>query len=106
MTRFLGVSSFALALGALALQAAELTPVGRWTTVDDKTGKPKAIVLIYEQNGQIFGKVDTILNPDRVGRHCDQCSDERKNQPILGMVIVRSMKKQGDEYGGGDILDP
>lgn len=106
MTRFPGCCSFALVLCALAGQAAELTPVGRWTTVDDKTGKPKAIVQIYDQNGQLFGKVETALNPERAGRRCDQCTDERKGQLIVGMVILRGMKQQGNEYVGGDILDP
>ena len=87
-------------------KTAEPTPVGRWTTIDDKTGKPKAVVQVYEQNGLLFGKVEASLNPERANRRCEQCTDERKDQPIVGMVIIRSMKKQGDEYVGGDILDP
>lgn len=93
-------------LAAFAAYAADLTPVGRWRTVDDKTGKPRSIVLIYEQNGQYFGRVERSLNPATAGRRCDKCTDERKDQPIVGMVIVRSLKKDGDEFNGGDILDP
>lgn len=93
-------------LAAPALVFAQPTPVGAWRTVDDKTGKPRSIVRIYEENGRIFGRVEASLNPQTAGRVCDQCKDERKGQPIVGMVIIRGIRKAGDEFGGGDILDP
>ena len=97
----------ALCLSALALRAADpaATPAGRWRTFDDKTGKPKAIILLYEEKGLLFGRVETLVAPDAV-KICDKCSDERKGQPVTGMVVIRRMKKDGDEYTGGDILDP
>jgi uncharacterized protein (DUF2147 family) len=82
-----------------------LTPVGRWKTIDDKTGKPKSIVQIYVENGRFFGRVEATLNPD-ARKVCDLCKDERKNQPIVGMVIMRGLSQHGDEYSGGDIVDP
>jgi uncharacterized protein (DUF2147 family) len=96
-----------LCLSALALRAADsaATPAGRWRTVDDKTGKPKAIILLYQEKGLLFGRVETLVDPDAV-KICDKCSDERKGQAVTGMVVVRRMKKDGDEYTGGDILDP
>ena len=96
-----------LCLSALALRAADsaATPAGRWRTVDDKTGKAKAIILLYEEKGLFFGRVETLVDPDAV-KICDKCSDERKGQAVTGMVVVRRMKKDGDEYTGGDILDP
>jgi uncharacterized protein (DUF2147 family) len=84
----------------------EPTPVGFWKTVDDKTGKPRSIVRIYEENGKYFGRVEASLNPGRAGRRCDKCTDERKGQLIVGMVIVRGLQKDGNEFTGGDILDP
>ena len=84
----------------------EPTPLGRWKTVDDKTGKARSIVRIYEENGEFFGRVEQSLNPERAGRRCDKCTDERKDQLIVGMVIIRKLKKDGAEYSGGDILDP
>ena len=94
------------ALAALAAAAADPGIVGRWRTVDDKTGKPRAIVAIWEHNGQYFGKVEANLDPKNARERCDLCKDERKNQPMIGLVILRSLKRTGDEYGGGDILDP
>jgi len=95
-----------LCLGSLTIHAADSTPVGRWRTIDDKTGKPRSIVRIYEDNGQYFGRVEQSLNQATAGRRCDKCTDERKDQPIVGMVIIRSLRKDGEEYKGGDILDP
>ena len=96
-----------LCLSALALRAADsaATPAGRWRTFDDKTGKAKSIILVYEEKGLLFGRVETLVDPDAV-KICDKCSDERKGQPVTGMVVVRRMKKDGEEYTGGDILDP
>ena len=93
-----------LAGGSLAASV-DLTPAGVWKTIDDKTGKPRAIIRVYEQNGRWFGKVERSLAEEPRER-CDKCSDERKNQPIIGMVVLRNMQKRGDEYSGGDILDP
>jgi uncharacterized protein (DUF2147 family) len=97
-----------LCLSALALRGADFaaTPAGRWRTFDDKTpGKAKSIILLYEEKGLLFGRVETLVDPDAV-KICDKCSDERKGQAVTGMVVVRRMKKDGEEYTGGDILDP
>lgn len=88
-----------------AAQTDALTPVGRWRTIDDKTGKPKAIVRIYQENGRLFGRVEATLDPN-AEKICDSCKDERKNQPIAGMIVVRGLVRHGAEYSGGDILDP
>jgi uncharacterized protein (DUF2147 family) len=82
------------------------SPIGLWKTVDDKTGEPRAIVRIYEQDGRLFGKIESSFTPDAEHRVCAVCGDERKNHPILGLVIIRNMKHTDDEYSGGDILDP
>jgi uncharacterized protein (DUF2147 family) len=100
----------AAACAALALAGylfgADPSPVGAWRTVDDKTGKPRSIVRIYDEGGKLFGKVESGLNPETAARTCDQCKDERKGKPIVGMVIMRNLKAHGDEFDGGDILDP
>ena len=54
------------------------------------------------------GKVEKIFlkpgeDPDP---KCEKCEGERYNQPIIGMTILWGLTKQGDEYEGGEILDP
>jgi uncharacterized protein (DUF2147 family) len=83
-----------------------LSPMGAWKTFDDKTGKARAIVRIYEQDGRLFGRIEKSFTPGAESRVCAVCTDERKNQPIIGLLIVRNMKPDGGEYSGGDILDP
>jgi uncharacterized protein (DUF2147 family) len=97
---------FALVLLTVGrLFAADPAPFGVWKTIDDKTGTPKALVRIFERNGELFGKVEASLEGHKA-KICDLCKDDRKNQPMIGMEIIRHMKKSGDEYIGGDILDP
>ena len=94
------------AAGADPGAAAADSPIGLWKTVDDKTGKPRAIVRIYEQDGKLFGTIERSLMPGAEGRVCTACTDDRKDQPMLGLIIIRNMKRTDDGYAGGDILDP
>lgn len=93
-------------LVSIPCRAEDLTPVGLWKTIDDKTGKPKGLVRIYEEKGRLFGKIERSLDPQHAKEKCDKCSGDRKDHPILGLVVLRDMQKRGDEYSGGDILDP
>jgi len=91
-------------------QSAEVTlsPEGLWTTVDDHSGAPRARVRIYRQGESYFGRVEANLVPEEAEARCTSCKDERKDQPVVGMVILRDLKLEadGDGFGGGDILDP
>jgi uncharacterized protein (DUF2147 family) len=98
---------FLAAIPAMRSYSAEpASPIGVWKTFDDKTGSARAIVRIYEQDGKLFGRIEQSFTPGAETRVCAVCTDERKNQPILGLIIVRNMKPDGSEYAGGDILDP
>jgi uncharacterized protein (DUF2147 family) len=98
---------FLIAYPPAAAHAAEpASPVGLWKTFDDKTAKAKAIVRIYEQDGKLFGRIEQSFTPGAEHRVCVPCTDERKNQPIIGLLIIRNIKRDGNEYSGGDILDP
>jgi uncharacterized protein (DUF2147 family) len=88
------------------LLALEPSPVGFWKTVDDRTHKPRGIVRIYEENNQFFGKIETSFNPEEMTALCEKCTGDRKDAPVIGLVIMRGMTKRGSEYGGGEILDP
>ena len=82
------------------------SPLGFWQTIDDNTKEPRSIVEIYEEDGIVNGRIVKLINPDEPNPVCDECEDERKGQPIEGMVILENMTQDGDEWAGGQILDP
>ncbi|HZI02876.1 MAG TPA: DUF2147 domain-containing protein [Archangium sp.] len=106
-TRWLGLATLTVLFATSAL-AQETSVVGRWTTIDDETKKPKSVITIYEEGGKLFGKIEKLFRaPDEEQNPlCDKCEGALKNQPITGMVILRDLKKDGDEWSGGTILDP
>ena len=88
---------------------AQLTsPVGKWKTIDDNSGKTKSVVEIYEKGGKLFGKVLELFDPEKPDPLCEECAsdDPRHMKPIVGLEIIRNMKKDGSEWEEGDILDP
>jgi len=97
--------TFALIMCAVLTGTAQ-DVVGKWKTIDDETGKPKSTVEIYKQDGKIYGKVIEIVDPAKQDAICKDCPDDAKGQPIMGLVILKGLKKDGDEYSGGTILDP
>ncbi|TQK02809.1 DUF2147 domain-containing protein [Herbaspirillum sp. SJZ107] len=97
----------AIAATPLAM-AQDGSPVGLWKTIDDASGKPTALIRITEQQGELQGKIEKLFRAPNEDQNpkCVQCTDARKDQPIVGMTIVSGLKKTGDEYTGGEILDP
>ena len=100
----------ALLISALALPVlAQMTPVGVWRTVDDKTGEVSSEVRISDNAGVLSGRIEKLLRKDvKQDDVCDKCTDERKNKPVLGLEIIRGGKKADgkDLWEGGKILDP
>ncbi|WP_348797230.1 DUF2147 domain-containing protein [Flavobacterium adhaerens] len=82
------------------------TVLGKWKTIDDETGQAKSIVEIYEKSGKIYGKIIDIVNVEKRKALCTKCSGDDKNAPILGLIVIKGLVKDGDEYNGGRILDP
>ncbi|GAB3317851.1 DUF2147 domain-containing protein [Luteimonas notoginsengisoli] len=109
MRKQLLATAFALPLMVLAMAAsAQNSPTGRWKTIDDETGKVKSIVEITQAaNGALQGKVVEILQSDRgPNPTCDKCKGANKDKPVKGMTILWGLKKDGDEWNGGTVLDP
>ena len=77
-----------------------------WITQDDETGKKKSEVLLYKNNGKLYGKIINLLLEEDKGKICINCKGENKNLPIEGMVIVRGLKLNGKTWEEGTILDP
>ena len=83
------------------------SPAGLWKSIDDKTGKPRSLIRISEDNGVFSGVVEKgLLEGDTGERVCDKCTDERKDQKIIGMTIIKNIKQKDGNYAGGEILDP
>ena len=88
---------------------AQMTPVGTWHTVDEKTGEIKSQIVVSEAGGVVSGKIDKLLRKDaKQDAVCDECSDDRKGKPLLGLEIIRGAKKAADKnvWEDGKILDP
>ncbi len=103
-------SAIAIVIGLSSVAAmAQMTPVGLWKTIDDHDGSIKSEIRIVENGGVVSGKVERILDVKaKQDDKCVECKDERKDQPILGMEILRGLKKaeSKDVWEGGNVLDP
>lgn len=97
-----------LAVVPSAAHANDATPVGLWRTIDDKTGKEKSLVRITEVNGELRGTIEKLIREPNEDPNpmCDKCSGDKKNKPVLGMMILNGLKRDGKEWAGGEILDP
>ena len=80
---------------------------GTWKTIEDLSGEAKSIVEIYEEDGKVYGKVVQILDPTAPQNPlCVACTGDDKDKPIVGLKFIKGLKKDGDEYNDGKILDP
>ncbi len=100
----------AAALVACGMAWAQNTPVGLWKTIDDDGKTEKSLVRITDGGGGVLsGKIEKIFDAAKQDSKCDKCTDERKDKPVLGMVILRNAKQDADDkeaWTGGEILDP
>ncbi|MBK0394538.1 DUF2147 domain-containing protein [Ramlibacter algicola] len=88
---------------------AQVSPVGLWRSVDDKSGEATAEIRIVDTGGVLNGRIEKRLGKDaKPDDKCDECSDDRKDKPILGLEIIRGARKSpdGNVWEGGRILDP
>lgn len=88
---------------------AQISPVGTWSTIDDKTKEIKSEIVVTESGGVLSGKVTKLLRKDADQKVvCDKCTDDRKDKAVLGLEIIRGAKKaEGkDVWEDGKILDP
>jgi uncharacterized protein (DUF2147 family) len=105
----LALISVALLLAAARAAPAVESPVGLWNTVDDKTGKVRSTVEVYEQGGKIFGRIVSLVEPnDDEGKpkRCTKCTGPDKDRPLVGLVIIKDLAADADRYKGGTIMDP
>lgn len=101
-------SALAIMLLPMAAWAQNTSPVGLWKNIDDTTGKPRALIRISETQGTLQGRIERVFpapgeSPDP---KCVKCEGANRNAPVIGLVIMSGLRKDGDEYVDGQILDP
>ena len=101
----LGIAS----LTASSFVFAQMSPAGTWQSFDDKTKEIKSEIVVTESAGVISGKISKLLRKDADQKGvCKECTDDRKDQPLIGLEIIRGAKKADgkDVWEEGKILDP
>ena len=100
----------AAALLIHAAAFAQTTPVGLWKTIDDKTKKERTLIRIVDTGGTLSGKIENRHDPDaKAGDVCDKCADDRKDQPLQGLQLIRGITKNANtenRWDGGTVIDP
>lgn len=104
-TAFFLLFSTLLGLGGVVSAQTSDSITGLWKTFDDETNQPAALVQIIEKNGVFSGVITKLLDTSGPST-CEKCTDSRKGKPILGMEILSGLKRTGESYTGGQILDP
>lgn len=104
----LAVAAVAAFAATIPSRAQEPTAAGLWQKLDEDTKKPIIWFLFVDRAGvfegyaaKMFPEAGEDPNPA-----CTRCTDDRKGMPLLGLPMIRGMKRNGLRYEGGTILDP
>lgn len=95
---------FAVFVHSLAQESISI--FGKWKTIDEETGEARSIVNIYEKDGNVFGKINHIINPADRDKTCIYCEGDEKDVPLIGLNIIKNLKEDDGVYSGGTIFDP
>ena len=96
---------YILFLLTLSLTTHGQSIIGQWETFDDETKEKKSVVEIYKTNNLYFAKiVESFVS--KKNAVCETCKGKSKNKSIIGLIIVENLKKDGEEFNGGTIMDP
>jgi uncharacterized protein (DUF2147 family) len=76
--------------------------------VDDATGQVTSLVVIWEVDGKLYGRIEQLVHPDPhdANPRCSRCEGGAKDQPLVGLRILWDLERNGDQWSGGTVLDP
>jgi uncharacterized protein (DUF2147 family) len=108
MKPLLTILALSAGLAATAAPASEVSPLGRWRTFDNYTGRESGIIELVQSGDEIDGKVVRLIpdKDDPPNPVCDHCDGVLKNHPVLGLTILKGFHRDGTQWDGGTILDP
>jgi hypothetical protein len=106
--RIFALAAVALLFAVNSAAAAEPSVTGLWQKIDEDTGKSVGWFLFFEHSGLYEGVIAkfTLRPGDKPDEVCSACKDDRKDEPMLGLPLIRGMKRDGLDYKDGNILDP
>ncbi|MEN6469719.1 MAG: DUF2147 domain-containing protein [Smithella sp.] len=101
------LAAFTLFAFSGLLQAADPSIAGVWSMPilkgKDK-GQERLNVEIFEKDGAFYGRIVKISNAP-ANAVCTKCKDDKKDKPLMGMQVLRNLKKEAGRYVGGKIYD-
>ena len=94
------VASFAFAASAQS----NTSPIGKWRTLDDETGKAMTITEVsLAKNGTLSAKIVENLGGPAT---CANCSGEYKGKPTVGIVTLWGLKEKKGAWVDGNGYKP
>lgn len=108
ISKALAISAFSALILSSNVLAQDMT-LGSWVTIDEKSNLPSSRILIEERNGELIGTVTELITTpgEMLQTHCTLCKGDLKGKPIIGMTILKGLKKdKPGQWSGGEIVDP
>lgn len=112
-TSFLSRTVFLFALLYSAHSLAATDPlIGKWKTMDDRTGHSLADVIISKDQNNLYSAQVTEIRPlpgkEKLST-CQKCTGNLKDQPMIGLTILSGLKRDPEkrnQFIDGKFLDP